>query len=291
MMSERLDRILVLVRDPADLNGPLEAAAWIARTSGASILALVDPSISSDEDEIRKWVSRHAVPGFAMELRPLQEGLLEECRKHSEAAQRVLFLAGGPDRVDAREVLDDQTIRLIEGLCRPLLLFHQNQRGRTPWECIVVPMSGEIRGNRALAFSIELANQLGIFVDIVHVIDPRETTGPGYQLVARYGDAAHHELEAMIDEFITEACPFASPTEKRVIRNFHVLRGEATSELLDRLSALKAGVVAVEWKGNFMTGHAETLKRILGSLGGAVLLVRQAGQDEAALRAGHRLAG
>jgi hypothetical protein len=51
------------------------------------------------------------------------------------------------------------------------------------------------------------------------------------------------------------------------------------------------GLLAVEWKGNFMTGHAQILKAMIDRLHTPLLLIRQRIPEEAILKVGERLAG
>ncbi|NDD91365.1 universal stress protein [bacterium] len=287
----KIKKINVILRSSCDAHGPLETACWISRVSGSKITVLIRPGMPGGASAIEKRLKLLGVPLTAVRIiysrGSLSSSLNQEMR---ESNGQQLVVAGsmecGPGSGD---LLDSETVELIEGCSDPVLLFPFRQAPQVPWKLIVTPMSGEIRANRALSRAIELANQLRVPVEVIHVVDPQQSDQYGAMAVGRFGDQAHHEIHAMIDEFISQACPFCTQREKRVIRDFHLVHGTASEEIPRLLSGKSVGVVAVEWKGSFMQGHAETLKEMLRTLQAPVLLVRQRKAHETPLRAGHRL--
>ena len=288
----RMERVVVVMRSACDLRGPLETASWISRVSGASLTVMVRPGFRGGCRAVEIRFRELEVPSASRRV-ITSSGKLNKSVSHELAHVHgaQLVVAGamecGPD---SAELLDPETVEFIEAISQPVLLFPFRRVPALPWSSIVTPMSGEIRRNRALSRAIELANQLHVPIDIIHVLDPAQPELHGALSVGKFGDQAHHELHAMIDEFISDACPYCSKSEKRVIRNFHLVHGKATEELLKVLSGSAVGLLAIEWKGSFMEGHAETLKTLIRRLRIPVLLVRQSPASEVQLRAGHRLA-
>ena len=288
-----MESVLVLVRCPEDLEGPLETAAWLVRATGARLELLVDRGLHGGTESLEKRLKELGVPRFAMQIQVCDRSS-EEClarHPHAGAGMRIMVTGSLECGSDSGAVLDPATVALIESTLEPVLLIPFGRKVVLPWPQIVAPMSGEVRINPALARAIELGNQLRLPVDIVHVIDSSPSAEQQAAGMGRFGDDPQHQLPKMVEEFVSRACPYCTPGERHVIREFRLSQGDPTTELLRALSGFPVGLVAVEWKGSFMRGHAETLKALLSELGAPVLLVRQSGEDEAALRAGHRLAG
>jgi hypothetical protein len=281
------------MRGDSDAGSPLETAAWMARTTGAQLVILLDPRFRDGRAVAERRARECSIPRFGVRIEGCT-GTIPDClaaRPDFGGGDALFVLGATEEKTRGPEGLDPETVSVIEAVRGPVLLFPFREKVAVPWSLIVTPMSGEIRDNRALSRSIELANQLQVPLDIIHVVDPTKDGEDGGRSMGRFGDEAHHELHAMIEEFISDACPFCSPGEKRVIRTFHLARGDATEELLRHMSGTPVSMLAVEWKGSFMEGHAETLKSILRNFRVPVLLVRQAGKKRVSLRAGHRLAG
>jgi hypothetical protein len=129
--------------------------------------------------------------------------------------------------------------------------------------------------------AIEFAQKLSVPIDLIRSLAPSSE--------AIHGDEVHHELEPMLEEFITHACPFASPTDRRRIRQMEVVASESAEAFLRHPLVREAGALVVEWKGVFTAGHAEILKKILAELSVAVLLVRESAVEVSSLRAGRQL--
>ena len=252
---------------------------------------IIHPEMPTGEFEIRRRLKRAGLLQSMTRVVFGRHSMKESLRLLGYAREgERLVVVGSKERVTlAREILDSETIDLIECCVDPVLLFPFGLPDFVPWSLIVTPMSGEFRRNRALARAIDLANQLQVQIDIIHVIDPMRKHQYSAKAVGRFGDQPHHEIQPMISEFISEACPFCSESEKKVIRNFSLIHGSAISELPKILSHTSVGLLAIEWKGSFMRGHAETLKALIRKLKVPVLLIRETTSQETALRAGHRL--
>jgi len=285
----RLEENVLVMRSREDGEGPLETASWIARTTGAQLVLLLDPRFPGGKKAVERRLKECSLPRFAVRLQSCAGELLDCLCSWPRSGSGALFVLGGMD--EQGQGPDPETVAIIEAVRGPLLLFPFHEKVSLPWSLIVTPMSGEIRDNQALSRSVELANQLQVPLDIIHVVDPEHESENGARAVGRFGDEAHHELQAMIEQFVSQACPYCSPSERRVIRSFHLAHGDAAEELLRHMSGTPVSMLAVEWKGSFMEGHAETLKALIRKLRVPVLLVRQSGKSKPMLRAGHRLAG
>jgi hypothetical protein len=288
----RLEEIVLVMRSRGDEGAPLETAAWMARRTGAQLALVLGSRFPGGQSAVERRLKECAFPRFAVKIQSCAGDIPGCLCSWPRSGGGVLFVLGGMDEsAPGSEGPDPETVAIIEAVRGPLLLFPFRESVSLPWSLIVTPMSGEIRDNRALSRSVELANQLQVPLDIIHVVDPEYEARDGGRAVGRFGDEAHHELQAMIEEFISEACPYCSPSEKRVIRTFHLAHGDTTEELLRHVSGTPVSMLAVEWKGSFMEGHAETLKALIRHLRVPVLLVRQSETPRPSLRAGHRLAG
>jgi nucleotide-binding universal stress UspA family protein len=186
--------------------------------------------------------------------------------------------------------LDSETVELIEQAPFPVLLFPDGYSKKVPWRSILVPMSGELRTNRALDLAISLGNKSHCPVDIVHVVEPNAPQKNHRSAIEKVSDEAHHELPEVLDDFISSATPFSNSQEKKIIRRFSVVQGKASEQIIRELKKRKADMIAVQWRGNFMKGRAETLKEMLEQLQLPILLVKPEAATVSRLRAGHQLA-
>jgi hypothetical protein len=87
-------------------------------------------------------------------------------------------------------------------------------------------------------------------------------------------DEPHHEYPQMLDEFVARACALCSADERRHVTGFHLCQGDVAQKLLHLIKAERVSLLVVGWHGQFMTGHAEVLKRLLWQARCAVLLVK-----------------
>ncbi|MBU6375133.1 MAG: hypothetical protein KGQ59_03985 [Bdellovibrionales bacterium] len=286
----RVRSVVLFIRRSCDLGTPLRTVAWIARTGASDVLVIIHPEMAAGELEVRRRLKHAGLSQLKTRVVFGRHSMKESLIRLGEAREgERLVVVGSKERdVPAREILDPETIELIECCSDPVLLFPFRLSEFVPWSLIVTPMSGEFRRNRALARAMDLANQLQVPMDIVHVIDPMQKHQYSAKAVGRTGDQPHHEIQPMISEFISAACPFCSESEKKVIRNFRLIHGSAILELPKILSDTSVGLIAIEWKGLFMRGHAETLKELIRKLRVPVLLIRETANQETSLRAGHR---
>lgn len=121
----------------------------------------------------------------------------------------------------------------------------------------------------ALMVAIRLANALDLKVRIVHVADSETSS-----ITMKHCDEAHHEYPHKFNEFITQACPFCSPEERRCIEGFSLLQGDVTTEILKLVEQEQISLLVVEWHGQFMMGHAQVLKNLIRVITHPVLLVK-----------------
>lgn len=272
----------------------LGCATWLAARSGAQVHILnVGAPLPEAEaleklgvpGKYRALLELHQVEGEAGEAIPAAVGrykidlivMTARGESASEASPDVLKIVG------------DVTREVIENTAVPVLLLPPAYEELLPWRSALVPISGEAATDQALTLALRLAHALDLAVTIAHVADSARAGGGG-GAGARPYDEAHHEYPQMLDEFVARACPMCTAEERRRITGFHLCRGDVAQELLSLIETERVSLLVVGWHGEFMTGHAEVLKRLLWQARCAVLLVKPQPRDIFHLKVGDALA-
>ena len=272
-MNPIFKSILLLIRSPSELDILLPLSARFASEAemrvdivDATGSEIISRSLPQQEEPIK---SKGSLVYLFHESKLTRDRVLQLIAERSPELLMVCAeeFQEGQANTDSSEIQ-----RTIEDSPIPVLLVPRSYDGNRQWKSILVPMSGEVRQNKALEFSIRIANRLGLSVDVIHVANPSE---PAPAIIAKFSDDAHHELPKMIDEFLAEASPLTSTEEKTCLRDFHLCRGSTAEEILARVQQWESDLVAIQWKGVFRIGHAAILKRVLHETNSAVLLVRQ----------------
>jgi len=171
---------------------------------------------------------------------------------------------------------------VIERSMVPVLLLPPRYRESLPWERALVPVSGEVEGDEALALAAQLGDALALEVHVAHVLDPHAGDA-SLAANARYADAMHHEYPRRLQELVSRAFPQCSGRACR-IADVALCQGDVAAALLEQIERKGVSLLVAGWHGSYVSGHADVLKRLLPEINIPVLLVK------ATVRAPFRLA-
>ncbi|HXH08309.1 MAG TPA: universal stress protein [Alphaproteobacteria bacterium] len=256
----------------------LGCAMWLAARLGAQVHSLNVGEPLPEAEALEKL----GVPGKYRALLELHQIEAEAGEAILAAIERykidlVVMTARGESASevppDVLRIVGHVTREVIEHTAVPVLLLPPAYEESLPWRAALAPISGEAATDQALTLALRLAHALELAVTIVHVADSAQVSGGGRIRAGPY-DEAHHEYPQLLDEFVARACPMCSAEERRRITGFHLCRGDVAQELLRLIEAERVNLLIVGWHGEFMTGHAEVLKRLLWQARCAVLLVK-----------------
>lgn len=265
--------ILLPVQSTKEFAAVREVAAWLSYSIDAKLITVLlsdDQALKADVQDFKKNARFHC---DVKELQHVRGRLMDKVLGLLDEYENDLLILPGLDgNLNEDRMLSQEAKELIESSVVPVLLVPLHHRATVPWSSILVPMSGDSRSNRALRAGIDLANILRVPLDIVHV---EESQGvEGRVSVDHYTDEAYHELPERVDNFISEASPYSTDEEKRLIRSFRLVRGNPKEEILREIRDRKSGVIFVQWRGKFIKGHGRVLNGIMMESGLPVLLVK-----------------
>jgi nucleotide-binding universal stress UspA family protein len=274
----------------------LGCAAWLATRLGARLHVL---SATPRERPAREALARLRVPEEHWPLITLhqapahpEEASLAALARH-DASLIVMTARGqtaeaGIADSDPSRLIGHVTHAVIERSPVPVLLLPPAYREALPWERILVPVSGEVDADAALALAVRLAHRLDLTVHVAHVIDA-DAGDENLAARARYADALHHEYAEQIEELVDRALPRCSSEERRRITEVALLRGDVVAELLKMIARGRVSALVVGWHGRFMAGHAGILKRLIQTITRPVLLVKPAVEMPFRLKVGEEI--
>lgn len=275
----------------------LGCATWLAERLEARLHIL---SATSRELPAREELERLQVPERYWPLVTLEQALaypdaaiLSAVKDHGVELVVMSALGAAAEGITSE---DEQTPKsvghvtraVVERCAVPVLLLPPGYREALPWKRAVVPVSGGVEADEALALSVRLANALSLYIHVAHVTD----SAPGDDDLAaraRYADSLHHEYSSQLEELVRRALPQYTPEECRPIESIALSRGDIGGELRALIEREEASVVAVGWHGNFMSGHAEVLKHLIRVITSPVLLVKSASPPPFRLKVGEEL--
>ena len=273
----------------------LGCATWLAARLGARlhILSATHRELPAREELARLRVPEEYWPLITLHQAPAypEAAILAALARHR--IELVVMTAGGrtaeaPAEADPRRIVGHVTRAVIEQSSVPVLLLPRNYRDTLPWTRALVPVSGEVEGDEALALAVRLANALDIPVRVVHVAD----TGPGAESLtarARYADALHHEYPHQLEELVRRALPHCSPEECRRIEAVALCHGDVAAELLALIEREPVSMLVVGWHGRFLRGHARILKNLVRQITLPVLLVKPVARMPFRLKVGEEV--
>ena len=276
----------------------LGCATWLAARLGARLHIL---SATPRERPAREELARLQVPEAHWSLVTLhqapaypEDAILAAVARHE--ASLVVMTAGGQTaeaapsggEADVESAVGHVTRAVLERSPVPVLLLPPAYREALPWERVLVPVSGELEGDEALALGVRLANALDLVVHVAHVTDA-DTSDEGLAARARYADALHHEYPRQLEELVTRALPHCGPAQYRCIADVALCHGDVAAELLGLIERKRVSVLVTGWHGRLSLGHARVLKRLIQVTTSPVLLVKRALQTPFRLKVGEEI--
>lgn len=257
----------------------LGCAVWLAARLGARLHIL---SATLQERPAREELTRLQVPDAHWPMITLhqahtypEEAILAALARY-DVSLVVLTATGetaetsepGPDRI-----VGHVTRAVIERSRSPVLLLPPSYREALPWERALVPLSGQVEADEALALAVRLANVLDLEVHVAHVADA-DTGDESLEARTRYADALHHEYSQQLAELVARALPHCTPDECARITDVALCHGDVAAELLDLMARKGVSLLVVGWRGRFMAGRARVLKQLVRAMTQPVLLVK-----------------
>jgi nucleotide-binding universal stress UspA family protein len=293
-----LFRSILVPLDGSRIAGQaLGCAVWLAARLGARLHILsATPHERPARDELTRlkvpeahWpiVTLHQAPAYP------EEAILTAVARYD--ASLVVLAASGrgaeaaaPAERDPDRIIGHVTRAVIERSPSPVLLLPPAYREALPWERVLVPVSGEVEADDALARAVRLANALDLEVHVAHVADA-EPGNQGLAARARYADALHHEYPQQLEDLVGRALPQCSRDECRRVVDLALCHGDVAAELLDLIARKRVSLLVVGWRGRFMTGRARVLKRLLQVISQPVLLQKPATRMPFRLKVGENI--
>jgi nucleotide-binding universal stress UspA family protein len=259
----------------------LGCAAWLATQFGGRLHVL---SATAGErparDELRRlripeatWsrITLHQAPADA------EDAILDAIARYDVSLVVISADGQGAEElegpVDPERIVGHVTRAVIERSACPVLLMPPRYEEVLPWTRVLVPVSGEVAADEALALAVRLADALDLSVHVAHVAETG-TNGEGLAARARYADALHHEYSAQLEELVDRALPHRPASERRRIEEIVLCRGDASAELATLIERKAISLLAVGWRGRFMTGRARVLKQLVQVIAQPILLVK-----------------
>jgi len=296
-MSALFSSILVPLDGSRLSAQALGCATWLASRLGANVHVL---SATAQRRPAREELARLKVPQEFWPLVTLhqapaypEQAILEGTARYDvglvvmtargEAAEVSPVEGGEPGKL-----VGHATRAVIERSPVPVLLLPQAYRERLPWERVLVPISGELEGDDALALAVRLAELLDLEVQVAHVSDS-DTGDESLAARARYADAVHHEYPAQLAELMSRALPHCTPQECSRVTDVALCRGDVAAQLLALVEQKRVSLLAVGWHGRFMAGHARVLKHLIQELATPVLLVKREPRAAFRLKVGEEI--
>lgn len=295
-MTSPFPSLLVPLDGSAIAAGALGCATWLADRLGATLHVL---NVTDHEGPAREALEKLNVPArywpsIVLHQAPTfpEAAIVEAIQRHDiglviMTARGEAAESGDDDAAGAPKTVGHVTRKIIEASPVPVLLLPAGYRESLPWGSVLVPLSGEVEADEALAVAVRLANPLGLSIHVAHVA--QATKSEGHLLAGGYADAPYHEQPARLAELVRQAVPGCAPEERRCISDVAVCRGDTAAELLQLIERRQIDLVVVGWHGRFARGHASVLKQLVGEARCAILLVKAMTSQPFRLKVGDEL--
>jgi hypothetical protein len=295
MTISNLNAIVASDQSPIEVLRFVENSIQIANWLKASIKVLVSSDKMSEVETLLKSSS------FAQKSRDFQFGELH--LKHgqidlNEIHEPDLICISYPQTIDDNSRSHSHLLRgpshepilffrriLEQAPCPVLILPRLETMNSTPFHCLLVPMSGEIRYSASLALALRIAETTHAPIDLLHVTQPR-ANGKLATNLDQLGEGLSHEYLELIEKAIAEASPFSTPQARRNIRCFLHGDGAASTFIHDEAKRTHGALTILEWKGSLARGHAEIVKNLLMAPRTPLLLVHTGATGHSILRIG-----
>ncbi len=288
--------ILVPLDGSSTAARSLGCATWLAYRLGARlhILTAGPDTLPAREALARLQVPEESWPLIVLHQAPAYpaDAILSALARHDV---RLVIITARGEGAEAHAAEPDPawlvghvTRAVIERSPVPVLLLPPAYREALPWERVLVPVSGEVEADAALALAVRLADALDLEVHVAHVIDP-DAGEEGLAARARYADALHHEYPRQLEELVSRALPHCTAEERCRVEDIALCHGDVGAELLEMIERKRVSLLVIGWHGRFMTGHARVLKRLIEEITCPLLLVKPAARMPFRLKVGEEI--
>ncbi|MCW5631986.1 MAG: universal stress protein [Rubrivivax sp.] len=267
-------------------------AAWLADQLGATlhVLSATPKPLPPAQalEELRVPERQRARVSLHQPAADPPSAVLEAIRAH--AVDLVVISARGESARAGDELagLVGHVARaVIEQSDAPVVLLPPRYREALPWESILVPTSGEAAADEAIVVAVRLAHAIGLKVVVAHCVDHAAEAEAA--ALSSYADAPHHEYPRRLQEMLDRAVACCSREQCSRVGDVVMCRGEVTQEVIELVRKRRSSLVALGWHGDFATGHAQVVKRLLGALTCPLLMVTAVDRAPFALHVGDTL--
>jgi nucleotide-binding universal stress UspA family protein len=258
----------------------LGCATWLASRLGAPlhIVTATPRQLPAREELAHLRIPEEHWPRIVLHQAAAQpEGAILMALERHRIGLVVMTARGeaaeAPAEPDPAKIVGHVTRAVIERSGVPVLLLPSSYRETLPWERVLVPVSGEAEADEALVLAVRLACALDLEVHVAHVADP-EGGDEGLATRARYADSLHHEYAGQLEELVKRALAQCGPEESHRIQEVALCHGDVAAELLKLIERKAVSLLAVGWRGRFLTGRARVLRQLIQTIASPVLLVQ-----------------
>lgn len=294
-MTSPFSSLLVPLDGSSIAARALGCATWLADRLGATlhVLSATDHELPAREALERLNVPARYWPSLVLHQAPTfpEQAILEAISRYDIGlvimTARGEAAEGDEGAAGPLKTVGHVTRKIIEASPAPVLLLPAGYRESLPWDSALVPLSGEVEADEALAVAVRFANSLGLCIHVAHVA--QSARSEGHVLAGGYADAPYHEQPARLAELVRQAVPGYAPEECRCISDVAVCRGDTAAELLQLIERRQVDLVVVGWHGRFARGHASVLKELIGEARCAILLVKAVSPQPFRLKVGDEL--
>ncbi|QEC48300.1 universal stress protein [Baekduia soli] len=169
----------------------------------------------------------------------------QELRRAAHEPDIAALVVGARGLPEGRHPAGHVTQELMTSLERPLVVVPPAGRPSHRMQRILVALDGSAAAAEALRPLMRAAQDAGLTIVVVHVLDPR--TAPPFI------DQPHHWCEAYIQEF----------RARNVVdgdAEIHLRAGDPPERLLDAARQLDADIVALAWSQTLAPGRAAVVR-------------------------------
>ncbi|MEZ5125457.1 MAG: universal stress protein [Thermoleophilia bacterium] len=252
--------LIVIGRTDATSNELIDAAEQLARAGDWSIrtVLLQDDGLNAGGDTLpttpvggeTETLSSDAVVSLSL----------------ATSSSGVTCVAAG---VDASGDPDSLALRLLAAPSVPLLLVRSGLRSPRTLRSLLVPLKGSPRASAAMLFVESTLCGPDREIVVLAVAGGALPSEPGSFPVPRLIDQEQYEWSDWRDEFSRRFTGSMEGCEHRV----KVAIGEPADAILEEAREIDADLIVLAWRGRFVGGHGETVRRLIAVAPCPVLVV------------------
>lgn len=237
-----MTRLLAAVDNSAVARHVLETANAVAPMYGAAVDAVHVRENGSS-------TARAAAAAAGTELRELAGKPVERLIEAGPEDDAVGLVIGISTVRRPRRPPGHVALELLVALQKPLVLVPP--RAPTPFRLarVLVPLDGTSTTAAALRETVELAGELEVEVDVLHVHDGER--------VPLFSDQPQHETESWAREFLARYCPSAE------LERLHLRVGAPGEHVVQVAHEVHADVIALGWAQRLAPGRAAVVREAL----------------------------